>query len=188
MYINFWYPICTSAELTPDSPLRAELLTPEAHVLPHRIASVGMLVGDQRLLDSIRVPATVEGLDVTAINLLASAGVSVPGPVLIEQPLSTARTLAELDLSSEKGLPHASRLVEFRATSDGSATGILQWVRNSFSDGSIYENRPELASNWWPAFWPFQHPVPLAKGDALTVRVENTDTELFIDLDTPSDG
>lgn len=26
MYINFWYPICTSAELTPDSPLRAELL------------------------------------------------------------------------------------------------------------------------------------------------------------------
>ncbi len=27
-----------------------------------------------------------------------------------------------------------------------------------------------------------------ARGDTLTVRVENTDTELFIDLDTPSDG
>ncbi len=169
-------------------PLRAELLTPEAHVLPHRIASVGMLVGDERLLDSIRVPATVEGLDVTAINLLASAGVSVPGPVAIEQPLSTARTLAEFDLSSEQGPPHASRLIEFRATAVGAAAGILQWVRNSFPDGSAYENRPELACNWWPVFWPFPHPVPLARGDTLTVRVENTDTELFIDLDTPSNG
>ena len=73
-------------------------------------------------------------------------------------------------------------------TADGVATGILQWVRNSFPDGSAYENRPELACNWWPAFWPFPHPVPLTRGDTLTVRVENTDTELFIDLDTPSDG
>ena len=167
---------------------RAELLSPEAHVLPDRLAAVGMLVGDTWPLDSIRVPATVEGLDVTAINLLASAGISFPGPVPIEQPLSTARTLAELDLNSEQGLPHASRLVEFRATADGCATGILQWMRNSFPDGSRYENRPELACSWWPAFWPFQHPVPLAKGDALTIRVENTDTELFIDLETPSDG
>jgi type II protein arginine methyltransferase len=167
---------------------RAELLTPEAHVLPHRLAAVGMLVGDGWLLDSIRVPATVEGLDVSAINLLASAGVSVPGPVAIEQPLSRARTLAEFDLSLAQDLPHASRPVEFRATADGCAVGILQWVRNSFPDGSAYENRPELACNWWPAFWPFPDPVPLARGDALAVRVENTDTELFIDLDTPSEG
>ncbi|MHA1527775.1 MAG: 50S ribosomal protein L11 methyltransferase [Alphaproteobacteria bacterium] len=169
-------------------PIRAELLTPEAHILPHCLATVGMLVGDQWLLDSIRVPAKVEGLDVTAINLLASAGISVPGPVAIEQPLSSARTLAELDLSSELEMPHAIRPVEFRATADGAATGILQWVRNSFPDGSAYENRPELACNWWPTFWPFPHPVRLARGDALTVRVENTDTELFIDLVAPSGG
>jgi hypothetical protein len=39
-----------------------------------------------------------------------------------------------------------------------------------------------------PSFRPFPRPVPLAAGEALTVRVENTDTELFFDLDTPSDA
>jgi type II protein arginine methyltransferase len=168
--------------------LRTELLTPEAQVLPHRFAAVGMLVGDEWLLDSIRVPAAVEGLDVTGINLLASAGISIPGPVPIEQPLSTARTLAEFDLNSEQELPHGNRLIEFQATADGAATGILQWVRHGFPDGSVYENRPELACNWSPTFWPFPRAVPLARGDALTVRVENTDTELFIDFDNLSDG
>ena len=168
--------------------LRAELLTPEATVLPCYFAATGMLVGDQWLLDSVRVPATVEGLDVSAINLLGSAGVSVPGPVAIEQPLSAPRTLAEFDLMSEEEPPHGCRLIELRATAGGVATGILQWVRHGFPDGSVYENRPELACHWWPTFWAFPHPVPLARGDAFTVRVENIDTELFIDLDTPSDG
>ncbi|MCH8167090.1 MAG: 50S ribosomal protein L11 methyltransferase [Proteobacteria bacterium] len=167
---------------------RAELLTPAARILPHRFATTGMLVGDEWLLDSIRVPALVEGLDVSGINLFASAGITLAGPVPIEQPLSAARTLAEFDLLSEEDPSHGSRTVEFEATADGYAVGILQWVRHDFPDGSTYENRPELACNWWPAFWPFPHPVPLAVGDTLAVRVENTDTELFIDLDAPSDG
>jgi len=168
------------------SPIRSELLTPGAHVLPHRADSVGMLVGDRWLLDSIRVSPNVEGLDVTAINILASAGVPYSGPVAIEKPLSCAITLAEFDLMSKAGPPHSSRLIELQATADGDATGILQWIRNHFPDGSVYENRPELACNWAPVFWPFPHTVPLVKGDALSVRVENTDTELFIDLETTS--
>jgi type II protein arginine methyltransferase len=170
------------------NPIRTGLLTPEAQALPNRAASVGMLVGDQWLLDSIRVPSSVEGLNVTAINILASAGVSFPGPVAIEKPLSSTVTLAEFDLLSEAGPRHTNRLIELQATAGGAATGVLQWIRNQFPDGSVYENRPELACNWWPTFWPFPHPVTLTKGDVLTVRVENTDTEIFIDLATPSNA
>lgn len=162
--------------------LRAELLVPDALILPHRISATGMLVGDQWPLESIRVPASVEGLDVSAINLLAAAWSSLPGPVTIEQPLSCHRMLAEFDLTSGKAPATESRLVEFVATADGAATGILQWVRHTFPDGSVYENRPDLACNWWPNFWPFQYPVPLAAGDRVTVRVECTETEIFIDL------
>lgn len=168
--------------------LRAELLTPEAPILPQYFAAVGALVGDQRLCDSIRVPAKVEGLDVSAINLFAAPGVSVPGPVQIEQRLSTPMVLAEFDLLSESGLTRGSRLIEFKAEAGGSATGILQWVRHGFPDGSVYENRPDLACNWWPIFWPFPHPVLLAAGNAVTIRVENTDTEIFIDLADPPNG
>ena len=39
-----------------------------------------------------------------------------------------------------------------------------------------------------PSFRPFARPAPLAVGDALPVRVECTDTELFIDIDNVSDG
>jgi predicted nicotinamide N-methyase len=162
--------------------LRTELLTAEALILPHRFAATGMLVGDHWPLDSIRVPATVEGLDVTGINLLAASGVSVPGPVPIEQPLSAATTLAEFDLMSGQSPAKGSHPIELQATADGAATGILQWVRHGFPDGSAYENRPDLACNWWPNFWPFQSPVRLAAGDSLTVRVECTETEVFIDL------
>ena len=62
MYINFWYPICTSEELNNDKPVRAELLgvrlvafrdsAGEAHVLSdvcvHRGGSLskGQVDGD----------------------------------------------------------------------------------------------------------------------------------------------
>jgi hypothetical protein len=91
--------------------LRADLLTPEALVLPHRFAATGMLVGDQWPLDSIRVPATVEGLDVSGINLLAASEVSLPGPVAIELPLSAPRMLAEFDLMAGDGPANASHLI-----------------------------------------------------------------------------
>lgn len=162
--------------------LRAELLTPEALILPNRFAATGMLVGDQWPLASIRVPAAVEGLDVSGINLLAAAEVSLPGPISIELPLSAPRSLAEFDLMSGEGPANGSHLIEFVATADGAATGILQWVQHGFPNGTAYENRPDLACNWCPYFRPFQSPVRLAAGDTLTVRVECNETEIFIDL------
>jgi hypothetical protein len=167
---------------------RAEILTPEAFVLPHRIAVTGMLVGDQWPLDLIRVPATVVGLDVSNINLLAASGASLPGPVAIELPLSGPQILAEFDAMSMERPANGSHLIEIVATADGAATGILQWVQHGFPDGSVYENRPELACNWSPNFWPFKSSVPLTAGDRLLVRVECTDTEVFIDLTNSSDG
>lgn len=168
--------------------IRADLLTPDARILPQHFASVGMLVGDDWFLDSIRVPAEVEGLDVTGINLFAASAITVPGPVRIEQPLSDPLTLVEFDLMLEKEPARGCRPVAFRAIAAGTAAGILQWIRQGFPDGSVYENSPDLDCNWWPAFRPFPHPVPLAEGDSLTVTVENTSTEIFIDLARPPEG
>jgi len=162
--------------------IREDLLTPEALILPQRFAAVGMLVGDQWPLDSIRVPAKVEGFDLTEINLFAAADVSLAGPVAIEQPLSASQTLAEFDLTSDMSPAKGTHLTKLQATASGAATGILQWVRHGFPDGSAYENRPELACNWWPTFWPFHNPVPVAAGDTLVVRIECTATEVFFDL------
>jgi type II protein arginine methyltransferase len=168
--------------------LRDGILAPGAHILPNGFDTLGMLVGDEWLLDSIRVPPTVEGFDVTGINLFGSPGISLPGPVPIERRLSDVSMLAECDLASAAKPAEFSRVVAIPVIADGVATGVLQWVRHSFPDGSAYENRPELSCNWWPNFWPFQRPVPLKAGDMLNLRVDCTETEIFIDLVNPSDG
>jgi type II protein arginine methyltransferase len=162
--------------------LRADILTPEAPILPQGFRSLGMLVGGTRFLDQIRVPAQVESLDVSGINLFASASLELPGPVAIEMPLSAPQTLAAYDMLTDASAAPAVREVSVRATADGTATGLLRWIAHDFPDGSAYENRPDLDCNWSPVFWPFDRAVTLRAGETVTLRVENTETQLFIDL------
>ena len=160
--------------------IRDRLLTPGAPILPSRFAAVGMLVGDDWPLDSIRVRGPVEGLDVGAINLLSPSGVSLQGPVPIECPLSAPRELAAFDLLAGEE-QEQDRVVTFDVTAEGTVTGVLQWVRHAFPDGSAYENRPDLACNWSPTFRPLPEPEPVAPGRPFAVRVRNTHSEIFID-------
>ena len=168
--------------------IREALLTPEAPLLPSAFAAIGMLVGDDWFLEGLRVPDRVEDLDVSGINLLAPSGMSIPGPVQIDLPLSAATVLASFDPASAEPPASGTMPVEIEASADGTATGVLQWVRHSFPDGSVYESRPDLSCNWWPYFWPFPQPVPVRRGDRLTLAVETTPTEVFIDLVTPGGG
>lgn len=162
--------------------LHDQLLTEDAVILPSRFASVGMIVGGQHFLSSVRVPPKVEGFDVSGINLLAAPDVSLRGPVMVAEPLSAAHVLAEFDLMSRAGAVPGGRILDIEATAGGEAVGVLQWVRHGFPDGTTYENSPDLDCIWRPSFWPFPHSVALSKGDQLKLLVENTDTELFIDL------
>lgn len=168
--------------------IRESLLKPGALVLPSRLSAIGMLVGDTWMLDHTEVPASVEGFDVTGINLLQPSGISLPGPVRIDQPLSAASRLASFDLMAEDAPADSASVVEVEATEEGVASGVLQWVHHRFPDGSVYESRPDLACNWWPYFWPFPKPVPVTRGARVALQVETTATEVFIDLLTPSGG
>jgi type II protein arginine methyltransferase len=162
--------------------LRERLLAPDAVILPRTIAAVGQLVGDRWMLDDIRVPARVAGFDLAAVNQLALPHASFSGPVRVEVPLSAPSELIEHDLAAGVKVVKGSREVTLTATASGEATGVLQWIRHGFPDHSAYENRPDLACNWWPIFRPFPHPVALAAGEPLKIIVENSETELFIDL------
>lgn len=162
--------------------LRANVLTPEAAILPQGFRSIGMLVGDTWMLDEVRVSGPIEGFDVAAINLLAGASISLPGPVAIETPLSGPHTLASCDAMSKATGAATVREVGLRATADGRCTGLLQWIAHDFPDGSSYENRPDIACNWSPVFWPFGGAVTVRTGETVLLRVENNRTEIFIDL------
>ena len=164
---------------------RDELLADDAVLLPSRFSAIGKLIGDPWPLNLVRVPDIVEGLDVSAINLLQVADVSLPGAVTVEMPLSAPVTLADFDACANDA-PATDRIVEVDATGSGAASRLLQWVRYDFPDGSVYENRPDLACHWWPYFWPFASAVPVKPGDRLPLRIFCSETEVFIDLVTDS--
>jgi len=161
--------------------LRGRLIAEDAAILPHRFAAIGMLVGDAGLLDSVRVPERVEGLDVGAINLLALSEASFSGPLALKEPLSAPAELAAFDMLAGEAPAAAPRRVGLVATAAGDAVGVLQWIRHGFPEGTSYENSPDRACNWWPTFWPFPEPVAVSPGETLYVTVETTETEIFID-------
>jgi len=168
--------------------LRERLLTPDARILPQRIGVRGMLVGDRRFRDTVRVSSEIEGLDLRAINPLALPMAELPGPIQVEHPLSAPLTLAEHDLASEFDPGFQTQILDIPITETGSAEGILQWVRHGFPDGTAYENMPELKCNWPPIFRPFVAPVPVRAGQRLRIRVACTETEIFLDPEPSETG
>lgn len=155
------------------------LLAPGAAVLPRHIGIRAMLVADDASLVDVRIGAAVEGFDLAAMNALALPGLSRRGPF---EPLalSAPETVAEHDLATG-GDPSGERVIRFEVTGDGTATGVLQWVRHRFPGGAVYENTPDRRCNWQPMFWAFAGPMPVTAGDALAVRCRTTATEVFFD-------
>jgi len=160
---------------------RKSLLKPGAHVLPQYLGARGMLVGDEWLMDQVRVPTLVAGLDLVGINRLAPYAAAVAGPVPLEFPMSRAINLIEFDLCGPCEIESRTSVHKLTALADGIVQGLLQWVVQRFPDGSVYENRPEFRCNWKPIFWPFRTPRAVRAGDLIAVSVVNTATELFIE-------
>jgi type II protein arginine methyltransferase len=160
---------------------RKHLLKPEGLVLPRFLGARGRLVADEWLLERVRAPSLVHGLDVSSIDRLALFAAPVSGPVPIESPMSDDIDLVEIDLCDHDGMQDRTLVREVTATADGIVRGLLQWVVQRFPDGTVYENRPEDRCTWKPIFWPFNRPISVSKGERIGVRVRHTATELFIE-------
>ncbi len=160
---------------------RQQLLAPDGLVLPQAMGACGMLVEGAWLLADVRVPALVEGFDVSAINRLALHVASIRGPIPNEVQISDRQLLAEVDLCGERGAVEASSVTTFTVSRDGTVDGVLQWVSHRFPDGTVYQNRPELRCFWRPKFWPFATSRQVLAGEKVRISVRHTATELFID-------
>ena len=163
--------------------LREHVVTDDAPFLPGAFATRAMLIADEAPLDLVRVPAEVEGFDLSQINCLAPAGASLAPPVCIEGPLSAPFTLARLEMTTVPDETCGTRCIEVPVTADGAATGLVQWVRHEFPDGTVYENAPGRICHWWPNFRPFPAPVAVRQGTALALRLTVTESEVFADPD-----
>ncbi|MEM7061025.1 MAG: hypothetical protein AAF557_25890 [Pseudomonadota bacterium] len=147
-------------------------LPEDAPILPHKFAVHAQLSGDPELHARSHVPSGTEGLDLTAINLLAMPRVHLDRGTELKKPMSAPIVAASHDVSISLKLTDETKVIEVDTTEAGIAYGLVHWICQSFPGGAVYENTPGRWCNWYPYYWPFKDPKSVAVGD--TVKVEVT--------------
>lgn len=164
----------------------AELLRPDAPILPHRFEVRAALSGDEALFRQLRVGGRVGEVDVDAINLLSLAAVQLPRGATMQAALSDPFTAAALDLAADDG-PARNTAVHVRASAGGTAYGVVRWIAQGFPGGAVYENAPGRHCNWQPFFSPFSEPKDVKAGDRVRLEVTTMKHDVHLDA-APASG
>lgn len=143
----------------------------DAPILPHKYAVHAQLSGDAALHACSYVAPGTEGLDLTAMNLLALPKVALDRGVAFENPLSAPVVAASHDMLQSLELADGVQVLDIKATDSGTVYGIVHWICQSFPGGSTYENSPGRWCNWRPYYWPFDDPKAVQAGDTVAVEV-----------------
>jgi len=158
-----------------------EVLRPGAPVLPNRFEVRAALSGDASLARKLCVPGPVSGIDVSAINLLETASLTLPRGAPMEAPLSAPFTAASFEPMTDGTQSRKKTRVHTTATSRGTAYGVVRWIAQHFPGGSVYENTPGRHCNWQPFFTPFSEPVEVNDGDRVNLEFTMLKNQAYID-------
>lgn len=154
----------------------ARLLKPGATILPRAVAAVGCLVGGEDLARQGFIGEAC-GFDLSAYQTLSAPRLIVDG--LSWQALSTTVTLLSLDLTRPHHPPSLAP-VAFRATADGVAAGILQWLRIDLGFGATYENPPGKTGGWKQILHTFEKPLPVMAGQVVRILAGHDRSSLVL--------
>lgn len=89
--------------------------------------------------------------------------------------LTTPTQWLSLDYATIQNPNVKSPLIEQTATRDGTAHGLLVWFDAELTDDVGFSNAPNsdrIAEVYGRGFFPFGSPVPVAKDDIITLRIE----------------
>ncbi|MEM7210401.1 MAG: 50S ribosomal protein L11 methyltransferase [Pseudomonadota bacterium] len=155
---------------------KAQLLSPDALLLPNEIAAIGALARPPqlRLTDAM----SVEGLDLSSLAAI-DAAVQKYGPGRCQR-LSDPTTLLNIDLT--RFYPEQDRgYFALEATGSGVASGIEQWMHIAFPDGTALVT-DDAASHWQACFHPFGTGVEVREGTLVELAAEFAPGRLTIGL------
>jgi SAM-dependent methyltransferase len=147
------------------------LLTDNALILPGTIASMGVLVGGAEWTTRCRVEK-VSGFDLSAINRFAPPVCPLSGSQVrngLQGAFCEPFGIFSFSLARNNRFPAEQKELAITAERDGGIDGLLSWIRLTFSDDIVLENRPPQQSAWVPQLHLFPEPIQVRKGD--TVRL-----------------
>lgn len=148
---------------------RADLLTPEAPLLPDFIYAEGALSEDLRGPNVLN--DAIDGFDLSPLNLL-SATIESSGSARGTARLSDVQDLAEFDLNTIHPNATGTNVLKMTATADGTLAGVEQWFTACFPDGTSFST-DTATSHWGTYFHPFGASVSIKAGKTIPISVDH---------------
>ena len=140
------------------------LVKPAAAIVPRAVAAVGCLAGGE-VLERLAFAGTIAGFDLSAFTALAAPRLPIVGFSPPWVRLSADHDLVSFDLTAATHPPILTRL-PMRATADGIAVGIVQWMRVDLDEATVFANPPETTTEggWQQVLHTFPQPVRVNAG------------------------
>lgn len=158
----------------------ARLLSPGATVIPRAATAVGCLV-ESDVLSRYCFVDHVSRFDVSDFTPLAPLRLPVHGTMTEWRRLSADIDLQSIDLTKAKHSEEL-RVVEIPVASDGTASGIVQWMKIDLAEGIEFSNHPDDYSDggWLQILHPFPAPIAVDAGSVLRIVVGHDRNSLIL--------
>jgi len=162
----------------------ANLLTPDAVVIPQAASVMGYLAGGARLA-GLLFAGRVAGFDLSTFNDFAPSRLPVSLNGVAHHVMSADTEFARFDFR-QRQYPMASIPVNLEATLSGPCAGVVQWMRLEL-DGEIrYENRPtldtEFCGHWTHTLHRFPRLRQVRAGESVPVMFQHDRAQITLTL------
>ena len=164
---------------------RAELLTPEAKIIPAACGVMGFLGGAEEL-ESRNHVAEVAGFDLSPFNEFTPLRFSVRRQNYPYHRYSNDFEAMVFNLVVTKRFPAESKILRVPVTQTGRCQGVVQWIKCWLDDTTTFENHPDLpnpSSGWSQMFHAFPEPIDLHAGQTVRLLAEHDRINLFLHFD-----
>ena len=172
--------LLTEAVLDTFEDAHARLLKEDAIIIPRAASAIGCLVESPVLADYVFVDQ-VSGFDLSRFGELATQKLPIHGTMTDWRRLSEDMELVRVDLT-QKAHQSDLHVLSIPVTSDGVATGIVQWMHVDLADGVTFDNHPDgyTDGGWLQVLHNFPQPVQVRAGETLEVAVGHDRATLIV--------
>ncbi len=164
---------------------RAELLKPDARMIPYACGVVGFLGGGEDLERRNRV-ADVCGFELSPFNEFAPLRFSIRRQNYPYHRYSEDFEVFVFDFTTTPRFAAERKVLRIPVTQTGRCQGVVQWLKCWLDADNVFENHPDLpnpSSGWAHLFHAFPETVSLKAGETVRLIAEHDRLNLFIHLD-----
>jgi type II protein arginine methyltransferase len=156
------------------------LVHEDATIVPRAITARGCLI-ESDVLAKYSFVDRVSGFDVSPFTALAATRLPVHGKLTSWRRLSEDHDLVHIDLRARRHEGTYQKLC-LPVTADGTAVGIMQWMRVDVAEGVEFSNPPDDYSDggWLQVVHTFSRPIDVRAGDSFELLAGHDRTSLIL--------